>query len=1372
MKKILGLDLGTTSIGWAFVNEAEKDNERSNIKRIGVRVIPLTTDEEMNFQKGKSISTNADRTLKRTARRNLQRYKLRREALIMILKKNGIIKKDSILAETGNFTTFQTIEKRALAVTEQVELDEFARILLMINKKRGYKSSRKANNSEEGSLIDGMEVAKKLYDENLTPGQFVYNNLLNGGKYIPDFYRSDLQSEFEQIWEYQKSHHPEILTLGLKKDIEGKGLRATSDVFKRQHKVDTAELKEFKDKKLQKYKWRSEAVSKKLTIEEVAHVLCEVNNNLNNSSGYLGAISDRSKELIFKSQTVGQYQYEQLKSNPNTSLRNQVFYRMDYLHEFEAIWEKQAQYHAQLTSELKAEIRDVIIFYQRKLKSQKHLVSECEFEKFHKVIPKSSPLFQVFKVWSILNNLEIRDCDSLEKRRLTMDEKNELYKWLELTDKLKAKDAIKLLGLKPSDFELNYDEIEGNRTSAVLFNAYVKILEIEGYNVVGDPQKSEEIWQMIKEIFQDLGISTDILELDFSLQGKEFYQQPYYELWHLLYSFEGDDSRTGNDKLIEKLISKYGFKREHAGFLANTRLQADYGSLSARAIRKILPHLMEGIPYAGVASDPFAESACSLAGYSHSSSLTAEQLATRKLKDRLELLPKNSLRNPVVEKILNQLVNLINAVIDDPELGKPDEIRIELARELKKSAKERDRDTTRINESKADHARIKAMLEKDFEIKKVTRNDIIRYKLYRELEMVGYRDLYSGVYIPKEKIFSKEFDIEHIIPQASLFDDSFSNKTLSTREDNLKKGNRTAYDFVQETKSKVDFDSFIYRVETLFKNKKISKAKYEKLLTKGSEIPDGFIERDLRDSQYIARKAKQMLEEVFRTVTTTTGSVTDRLRQDWQLVNVMKELNLPKYRKLGLTRVIEGKNGQPEELINDWTKRNDHRHHAMDALTVAFTKRSHVQYLNNLSARSDKSSSIYGIEQKELKRDDNNKLVFKSPIPVNEFRAEAKKHLESVLISQKAKNKVVTKNINKIKIKGHPQFKTQIALTPRGQLHNETVYGCIRRYQTKEEKVGTGFDLETIKKVANKEYRTALFNRLIENNNDSKKAFGGKNSPSKNPVYTDTERTQVVPEKVKLVWLENQYTIRKEITPDLRIDKVIDVKVRQILEKRLKDYGGDAKQAFSNLKKNPIWLNEKKGIAINRVTITGVSNVVALHDKKDHLGNFILDENGKKQGVDFVSTGNNHHVAIYRDEKGNLQEEVVSLYEAVERVNQELPIIKKEHEKGWQFLFTMKQNEYFVFPGEDFNPKEMDLLDPENYFLISKYLFRVQTISVVKYGNSTIRDFKFKHHLETIATENKELKGISYHQIKSLEPLEHIVKVRLNHLGKIVHTGE
>ena len=140
------------------------------------------------------------------------------------------------------------------------------------------------------------------------------------------------------------------------------------------------------------------------------------------------------------------------------------------------------------------------------------------------------------------------------------------------------------------------------------------------------------------------------------------------------------------------------------------------------------------------------------------------------------------------------MINVVNQVIET--YGKPDEIRIELARELKKSAKERDEADKRVRETKKKHDDICKTLKDKFGIENPSRNDIIRYKLYDELRENGYHTLYTGTYIPQEKLFSKEFDIEHIIPQALRFDDSFSNKTLEARSANIEKGKKTAYDYI------------------------------------------------------------------------------------------------------------------------------------------------------------------------------------------------------------------------------------------------------------------------------------------------------------------------------------------------------------------------------------------------------------------------------------------------------------------------------------------------------------------------------------------------------------------------------------------------
>ena len=210
-----------------MVNEAENTEEISSIIKLGVRVNPLTVDEMQNFEKGKSITTNADRTLKRSMRRNLQRYKLRRDTLIEVLKEHGFITDSTLLSEHGNKTTFETYRLRAKAAVEEISLEKFARVLLMINKKRGYKSSRKAKGSEDGVLIDGMDVARKLYEEGLTPGELCLQILEAGKKNLPDFYRSDLQNEFDRIWNFQKQFNPELFCDAVKEEVRGKNRSQT-----------------------------------------------------------------------------------------------------------------------------------------------------------------------------------------------------------------------------------------------------------------------------------------------------------------------------------------------------------------------------------------------------------------------------------------------------------------------------------------------------------------------------------------------------------------------------------------------------------------------------------------------------------------------------------------------------------------------------------------------------------------------------------------------------------------------------------------------------------------------------------------------------------------------------------------------------------------------------------------------------------------------------------------------------------------------------------------------------------------------------------------------------------------------------------------
>lgn len=1287
MKKILGLDLGTTSIGWALVNEAENSNEQSSIIRLGVRLISLENFTQSNgkdikmkkedaFSKGIGISTRAARRSARSARVNGRRYKQRREELKRLMREAGWITPDTLLCEDGKNTTFETLALRAKAVNEEISLVELARVLFSINKKRGYKSNRKLQASDDGDAIDGMSIARQLYEEQITPGQYVNRLYESGRKYVPQFYPSDLREEFRIIWNKQCKFHEEMNN-ELFNRLQGREEKQTwailGDTFglvgiKREGKRE--------DQKRENYRWRAEALEKEIDCECLAVVLSRINADIAASSGYLGSISDRSKELIFKHMTVGQYLYDIISKDRHKSLKRRVFYREDYMDEFEKIWETQVKFHPdEMSPILKKKIRNNCIFYQRDLKSQKHLLDFCTFEsedveqlredgttcrfiKGQKVCPKSSPLFQEFRLLQMLNNLEVIDRRDFSKRLITENERQMLYAELNLRDKMKKGDILKLLNLSSKTFDLNYDELKGNVTRTSIFKRVNATMPLTGHEEHDDKVKADLRLHAVRAIYQMMGFEDSILDFDSSLQGHELERQPYYQLWHLLYSSDG---KNLNEHIAK--ICKFE-DEEYAKVIAKATFEEGYANLSAKALRRILPHMHAGLQY---------DKACQAAGYNHSEhSLTKEQNDNRPLLDRLPTYRSGALRNPVVDKVLAQVTNVVNKIIE--VYGRLDEIRVEMAREMKKSAKERQDMADSIKRNTDNTERIRQLLQSpEFGIPNPSRNDIIRWRLYKELEANGFKTLYSDTYIHRDQVFSRDFDIEHIIPQARLFDDSFANKTLELVSVNGKKGAMTAYDYMADTCSPEDLDQYEKKINTLLRDGAISKTKHDHLLMRMADIPEDFIQRDLRETQYICRAASLMLEQVVRSVVVTTGTITDHLRQKWQLVDVMKELNMPLYDRLGMVRTDINRDQQPVRRIEGWTKRSDNRHHAMDALTVAFTKRSFIQYLNTLNANYEKIRKEHPLE---------------APIPLGQFRADAMAHLSKVLISSRASQKVGTLHTNKAD--GRRE------LTPRGKLHAETYY-----------------------------------RRIIH---DGKPMF----------------------------------VTRKEISPELKIEKVIDKGVRDILMARLAEYGGDPKKAFVNLEDNPIWLNREAGICLKKVTVQSGkdSNPLSLHDKRDKNGRFMTDANGNKIPNDFVATDGNHHIAFFRDAKGKLHEHNVSFFEAVVSKSRGLDVIDTTYksEEGWKFLFSLQRGEYVVFPDDDFAPHELDLTDEANFAEVSPHLFTVQKLSS--------KDYSFRHHLDPTSNTDKALRDVTWKRINSISALLNVIKVQVDSLGRIVSYSE
>jgi CRISPR-associated endonuclease Csn1 len=1121
---------------------------------------------------------------------------------------------------------------------------------------------------------------------------------------------------------------------------------------------------------------RNKAVSEKITLLELGRVLLHLNqkrgyksmrgeeNQDKKDTEYVAEVKSRYQALKDAKQTIGQHFYQEFQTNQYAIVKHKVFPREAYIEEFEAILAEQKKHHPLLNETTIDNLRDRIVYYQRKLKSQKGLINICEFEGFYaknkndkeifvgpRVAPRSSPIFQTTKIWETINSIRIEN-----KRKdvlvISQEQKHKLYEHLERNEKLTLSELCKILEINKNEWNLNKQlekRLQGNLTrtkiEAVLQGSEFDYSHLLKFNLsVMDTDKETYLLDKqtgeITEAQQQRKITTD------------FEKQPFYRLWHTIYSIKE------TEECKAALIKNFLLDEATAHTLSKLDFtKSGFGNKSVKSMRKILPYLMDGYVY----SD-----ATSFAGYNHSNSLTKDENIKRKLLEQLPILQKNSLRQPIVEKILNQLVNVVNNIIS--QYGKPDEIVIELARELKQSKDERNDTFTYLAKRERENENIRAIIQ-EYGLR-ATRNNVIKYRIFREINNDDSKINASCIYCGKafgltQALSGDEIDIEHIIPKSILFDDSQSNKTLSHRKCNLDKGNLTAYDFMC-TKSEAEFTTYLERVNDLYKQEVIGKGKRDKFLMKAKEIPQDFIERQLNETRYIAKKAKELLEQICYTVYATGGGVTSYLRNIWGYNEVLMNLQLPKYRELGLTeqRTIErpDKSLTQIEVIKDWNKRDDHRHHAIDALVIACTRKGFIQRINTLNASDTRNNMRKDIDA--LTAYDNKKSLLENyffslkPFSTKQVEDNASK----ILISFKPGKRVAT--LSKYKAKGINKVKGVII--PRGALSEESVYGKIKSTESKPVK----YLFENPHLIFKPYIKVLVEEKLMEHDNNAKLALA---SLKKEPIYLDEEKTIVLEYGT---CFKEEYIIRYPLGPDFsKQEKIIDSRIKSIIQSRLKEHNNDPKKAFKDLENNPVWFNEELQIPIKSVRcFTGLSAVEPL--KKDEFG----------KSVGFVKPGNNHHIGIYLDTEGKKHEHVCSFWHAVERKKYGIDVvIKNAHdvwdtilahkedypqsfldklpEDGWILEQSLQQNEMFIL-GMDKETIDKSIQD-KNYQLLSKYLYLTWSISE--------SDYWFRHHLETKNSELKKTSGAAeskrLFRFKSIGAFDKLLpmKIGINNLGQV-----
>ena len=827
---------------------------------------------------------------------------------------------------------------------------------------------------------------------------------------------------------------------------------------------------------------RAATAGRRLTLPELGRVLCHINQKRgyrhvksdaaaivgdegekkkDSNSAYLAGIRANDEKLQAEHKTVGQYFAEQLRQNQSENptggisyrIKDQIFSRQRYIDEYDQIRAAQRVYYPDiLTDEFIRMLRDEVIFMQRPLKSCKHLVSLCEFEKQEKVMrvpqddgkggrqlverkvkfgpkvaPKSSPLFQLCRIYEAVNNIRLTRPDG-SPRDITPEERAKIVAHLQSSASLSFATLKKLLKEKAliADQLTTKSGLKGNSTRVALASAlqpypqYHHLLDMELETRMMTVQLTDE----------ETG---EVTEREGAVVTDSYVRQPLYRLWHILYSIEERDA------MRRALITQLGMKEEDLdGGLLDQLYRLDfvkpgYGNKSAKFICKLLPQLQQGLGYS---------EACAAVGYRHSNSPTSEEITERTLLEKIPLLQRNELRQPLVEKILNQMINLVNAL--KAEYG-IDEVRVELARELKMSREERERMTRQNDKRKEANDEVAEKIQKCGLYP--TKSRIRKYMLWEE---AGKVCLYCGRSIEEEQCLNgDDMEVEHIIPKSVLYDDSYGNKTCACHECNQTKGNRTALEYIRAKGREAEY---MKRINDLLKEKKISYSKHQRLRWLKEDIPSDFLERQLRLTQYISRQAMAILQQGIRRVSASEGGVTARLRSLWGYGKILHTLNLDRYDSMGETERVSREGETTEKLhITNWSKRMDHRHHAIDALVVACTRQSYIQRLNRLSSefgREDKKKEDQ--EAQEQQATETGRLSslerWLTQRPHFSVRTVSDKVAE-ILISYRLGQRVVTRGRNIYRKKmadGREVTCVQRGvLVPRGELMEASLYGKI-----------------------------------------------------------------------------------------------------------------------------------------------------------------------------------------------------------------------------------------------------------------------------------------------------------------------------------------
>ena len=1456
MKKILGLDLGTNSIGWAVVNADDELDKVTGIVAAGSRIIPMTADELKAFNSADTSKQSkcAARTQFRIIRRNIERTKLRRSRLLRVLNALGFLPEHfaSQIDRYGNLIdgkepklawhkdaqgkmqflfkasfeqmvhefhnvhpelvannklipydwTLYYLRKKALR--QRITKEELAWILLSFNQKRGYYQLRGEDDDKEGERKEFMEL--KVLDvkpEDNPKGkgkQWFIAQLENGLVY---------RSTNSRLPLWQGKTKAFIVT----------------------------------------YKLNADGTIKK---DKEGNDCCSM--TMPQSDDDWNLLKEKTKKDIDNSgKTVGEYIYDAILSQPDVKIRGglvRTIERRFYKDELRQILATQCSLHDELHNrELYDKCINVlyasneayrqsisgrdfvylflddIIFYQRPLKSKTSLIADCPFEVRHdkdgkkipvKCAPKSHPLFQEFRIWQFMANLRIlcRECvvdghsktdiDVTQQYLGTETQRLKLFNYLNDRKSVKQKD---LLG-----FIFGKNETERYR-----------------WNYVDDPDKEypcnptrADMLAVLKKLEKLTGTHIGLLPTWREPCGTHEGEIKETDLWHILYSVT---SMSELKAALHTFAHRNNLPAEFVDEAAKIKpYERDYAAYSLKAIKKLLPLMRCGEMWSydnidsatrqrieNLVNGEFDETisnrvreksihitspydfkglpqwlACYVVYNRHSEAGTDAKWKTPDdMHGFITTFKHGSLRNPVVEQVVLETLRIVADIWQ--QHGTIDEIHVELGREMKNPADKRKRIYQTIDANEKTNARIRYMLQdflnpqlkiegvspdspyqqellkiyedgafasdsdvpKDIiEIRaKYTQNEaskrpsakeVERYKLWLEQR---YRSPYTGQIIPLSRLFTRDYEIEHVITQSRFFDDSFSNKVICEAAVNKLKDKLLGYEFIKShhgaivdcgcnrTVKILDVDAYERLVAKLYAT---NKAKREKLMME--DIPDTFIARQLNDSRYMSRYILSLLSRIVRDdveqestskhVIPVNGAITDRLKQDWGVNNKWNELILPRFERMNKitgTRdfTYVNKEGKlvptvPIGMMKGFSKKRiDHRHHAMDAIVIACTTRSHVNLLNNESARSGNREMRYALSSKLRRKEDVvidgvKKTVFKFYMPWDSFPADVLSTLQGIIVSFKSKVRIIQKSTNRYtRFVEKDGMKNKVVdwqdssrnVTVRKSLHKESNFGLALIRKNNRKKIDNAINDPS--RIVDRELRTIVFS-LIEQFGSSEQVVRHLKANAALYQKYDLNNVEVFESmgaKRDRLISKFDFKSKKEINKEnieKRIRQITDTGIQKILLAHLEENLNNLEFAFSpeglaQMNENITLING--GVPHKPIEKARFMEALGMKFPKGQVGC------KSKQFVE-ADEGANLYFAVYKGEDGKRSFETIQLKDAITALNSKLPVVAPQDEKGRDLLFCLSPGDLVYVPtAEELESGIIDaVINPDNVY--------------------------------------------------------------------------